>query len=221
MQKLWNKKAPIILLVVPAVIAVIIFAIFLRAERQKAQAALINSVHTPINLSVDSVQAPLDTPEAMCTAPLVAEVVVNGHGLAHWNTGEGALPSGITEMMVDNDGYEVLTPVKFASINPLLDKRAASTTEFDLLGGQVGLDSMTFDSPNLQKLSRYVAVFVPTYQVEEKAYTQSVLEIAAAFSVTDDGEVILKPQHTEQGRISQQEQAISLKDLATQLLACK
>lgn len=187
------------------------------APSASSNASQTSSVPTPIDITIEVDRFEFTTPQAMCQAPLVADVVAGAHGQGHWNTPSGSLPATLDL----TQGYFILTPLQVASVHPLLDRRQEQTREFVLVGGQIGRDIMRVeDFPWLITGSRYLVVFAPAHLVGPPATAQATLEVYNAFPVDAHDIVTLQQQSIEQGKISQPTITMPLAQVQQRLAAC-
>lgn len=165
------------------------------------------------------------TPQSMCSSLLTSEVVVSSHGPAHWNTANGQRPPISSSNEIFTQGYRILTPVLFASQQPLIDHRPSSTKEYVQLSGSVGQDSMIVDPfPQLKDGGHYVVVFAPGSLPAGQGTTTAWLVVFDAFPVDAHGMVLLQaagPTNEPGPGQPQPEIKVSLTDLKQQLAACK
>lgn len=211
-----------ILLSIIVIAAIVSGYLFLAQKTQHKKAASVTATHSPINATSEGLSADYSTPPAICTVPLVADIVAGVKGEPHWNTANGQYPDGLSEMQVHTGGYGIVTPINFKSISVLRDKRTSPTKEFDLSGGKVGLDSMKIEStPDIVENQRYIGIFLPTYDPASKRYSQRLLNLLQVLRVNSQGLIIMKPKTIEQGQVSQQEQTMSLEALQSELHSCK
>ncbi len=109
------------------------------APSQSAQA------RRPIRIiSVADLIEPM-SPEQMCKplpygSYLVAEVTVQSHGVGFWNTSDGLSPLGLTQSEIEQQGYQIYTPVTFSQMQTLRDARTTSTKRFLTMGGHTAQD---------------------------------------------------------------------------------
>lgn len=192
-----------------------------RAQPQSSRAgARASTVSKGIDIRGESTRLIFDTPARMCKASLVAEVTVSALGRSHWNSAEGSRPQNLDGRALLKKGYAILTPVRFAQMNVLADHRGRPTAEFVTLGGTVGQDQFWLhDMPQLRPAARYVAVFVPSFNVQAGTLTDATLGAIDAFPIDAGGMVLLHTQSVEQG-ITQPEVKIRLSELRQTLLTC-
>jgi hypothetical protein len=99
------------------------------------------------------------TPATLCYSSLVALATVSAYGPAHWNTPDGTRPAAYTDTDLLNHGYKIVTPLQFSYWRVLLDRRAQPTTEYVMLGGQVGNDTYEIDFPHPHVGALYLLAF--------------------------------------------------------------
>ncbi len=179
--------------------------------------------YPPLNLHFEGSKVPINTVADLCHYTLVADVTVKALGQPHWNTPTGARPAGALDaVQVTKHGYEIYTPLVFAQMRILVDRRSLPTEEYVYDGGQVGQDQIWYDEPSLLKSgSRYVAVFLPSIDSQKEVHTERILFVSDAFPVDAQGMVLFKPQQIEQGEVTQKEQKFPLSDMEQQLAGCK
>lgn len=165
------------------------------------------------------------TPQSMCSSLLTSEVIVSSHGQARWNTPNGQRPPISSSEVIFTQGYRILTPVFFASQQPLVDHRSSSTNEYVQLGGSVGQDSVIIDPlPRLKDGGHYVVVFAPGSLPAGQGATTEWLVVFDTFPVDAHGMVLLQAagSKSEPGPGQPQpEIKMSLTDLKQQLATCK
>jgi hypothetical protein len=174
----------------------------------------------PLNLLEHVDRFVFDTPALMCQSDLVVDAQFAGRGTSHWTTPNGQRPQGVDSRTLLARGYSIVTPINFASAHPLLDHRRLATSEFVVLGGQVGQDRIASDSAPLKAGSRYVLVAVPNADAQTGRWTERSLVVLDAFPIDSQGMVTLRPQIIEQGKVSQALVRVSLSQLHTQVGSC-
>jgi len=153
---------------------------------------------------------------------LIADSTVGTIDSSYWDTPGHVGPPSLDTTTILNGGYFIVTPFRLSKMQPLLDHRQQPTQEYMFKGGQVGtVKMMKEDSPHPKVGYRYVMLFAQSYDPQTRAYTQSRLELVAAFPIDTQGMVLLDPQTTEQGVIRQPEVKIPLSQIQQQLAPCK
>ncbi len=183
------------------------------------------SQSTGITIHIDPYKIPIDTPELMCGAPLVVDTVVTALLPGHWNTQNGALPAGLDSSKVVEAGYAIYTPLQLAAMHIHVDHRQQPTTEYALLGGQVGKDSyVSGASPHLTTGTAYLLVLLPGVPLQGQAHTEKLMVVDEAFPIDAQGTVTLHAAHDEgKGASTQHFPAVTmpLSQIAQQLASCK
>jgi hypothetical protein len=157
----------------------------------------------------------------MCKVPLVADATIASKGASHWNTANGLRPAAATTLDVETGGLRLLTPLRLSRLHPLLDHRRLATSEFAVLGGSAGQDSIQEeDFPNPPVGGRYLLVFVPGTVPGVRGYSEKTLILYDAFPVDSQGNVLLKSQTTEQGQVTQEQVTLAITQIESQLSAC-
>jgi hypothetical protein len=165
-------------------------------------------------------------PEQLCSAPLVAEVVVGAHGEPRWNTVDGKRPPIASEREIVSKGYLVYTPIVFASFTPLRQHSLKSdlTATLVTIGGQAGEDTYQADGlPPPPGIGEHdIVVISPPGHLEGGAQG-GVLLISYVYPIDASGKVILQragdPNEPGTGEV-QPEIAVSLADLKATLVSC-
>jgi hypothetical protein len=180
--------------------------------------------YPPMNLHFGADRWEYTTPQSMCSAVMTAEAVVGAHGTAVWNSVNSQRPAIADSRAVVEQGYRIYTPVTFARLNPLHDTRKAATTEYVVMGGQVGQDSMYVDPfPQLKDGARYVIVFSPGGLPAGKGRAEDWMVVYSAFPIDAHDMVLIQaagsPNEPGTGPL-QPEVKVSLRDLTKTLAAC-
>lgn len=191
------------------------------APSASSHASKAGLASTSINITIEADRFEFTTPQAMCKAPLVADIIAGTYGQAHWNTPSGSHSVTLDHQTILTQGYFIFTPLQVVSVHPLLDRRQEQTQEFVLVGGQVGRDVMRVeDFPWLITGSRYLVVFAPAHVVGTPVTTQTTLEVYNAFPIDSHDIVTLQQQSIEQGKIAQPTITMPLVQIQQQLAAC-
>lgn len=178
------------------------------------------AIHVKVN--VDRFE--YTTPQSMCSAILVSEVIVGSHGEPHWNTPNGQRPLISDSNAVLTQGYRIYTPLRFTQNHPLIDHRPAPTKQFVTDGGQVGSDSIAIEPfPALRDGGHYLVVFSPGVKPAGKGQTTDWLVVYEAFPIDAHGMAQLQaasPTNEPGPGQPQPEIKLSLTSLKAQLAAC-
>ena len=182
------------------------------------------AAYPAIHLKMNADRYEYTTPQSMCSAILISEVIVGSHGEPHWNTPNGQHPLISGSIAVLTQGYRIYTPLRFTQNHPLIDHRPAPTKEFVTNGGQVGSDSIAIESfPILRDGGHYIIVFSPGLKPASQGKTTDWLVVYDAFPIDAHGMVQLQAASSanEPGPGQpQQEIKLSLASLEQQLAAC-
>jgi len=161
-----------------------------------------------------------NTPELMCPMPLVVDGSISSLGKSHWNTPDGTLPSTVGVNDIIKQGYIMYTPIFFASMHILVDRRALPTSEFVTVGGQVGQVRYSMGFPQVTPHGRYILVLQIASDRQGQSPSGKMLGVEDAFPISTDGIVTLQPGSTEQGTVSPGV-TMPLSQLSQQLANCK
>lgn len=164
----------------------------------------------------------LDTPEKMCGALLVVAGRVKVYLPSRWNTPTGERPSGLDDGAVIRKGYQIFTPFIVVQTENLRDRRPAATvTEYRVVGGSVASDNWIDDAfPRPTVGQHAVMVFVPSIDGVSGQLNREALVLFEAFTIDQQGNVLLKSRTVEQGRVSQPESRIPFGQLKHDLAVC-
>ncbi len=177
----------------------------------------------PNGLHIHSVSSSIDWSTHLCVAYLAADAGIAGLGPSHWNTSNGSRPAA-DEQTIVMSGYAIYTPIQFSSMHILRDQRNQPTIEFDMVGGQVGLDSYSGGYPQMTPGGRYLLAFVPGVDPIAHAWNETVMIAVAAWPIDAQDVVTLVPEHTEgKGQQSEIVPAVTMpfSQLTEQLAHCK
>jgi hypothetical protein len=180
---------------------------------------------TGITIHINAFKIPIDTPDLMCGATLVVDAMVTGLLPSHWNTPTGTLPAGVDSTKVVDAGYAIYTPLRFSALHIHVDHRQQPTTEYALLGGQVGADRYISDaSPQMNSGTAYLLVFFSGVPLQGQAHTEKLMVVDEAFPIDAQGIVTLHGEHDEgKGANIEHFPAVTmpLSQITQQLAACK
>ena len=191
------------------------------APSESSHASQADLASTPINITIEADRFEFTTPQTMCKALLVADIVAGIYGQGHWNTPSGSHSVTLDYQTILTQRYFIFTPLQVVSVHPLLDRRQEQTREFVLVGGQVGRDVMRIEAfPWLITGSRYLVVFAPAHLLGTPVATQTTLEVYNAFPIDAHDIVTLQQQSIEQGKIAHPTLTMPLAQVQQELVAC-
>jgi hypothetical protein len=174
----------------------------------------------PVHVSLNSDRFVFTTPAQMCGALLVADGTVSSYSHDQWNTANGTRPPGLVAVALVQQGYAIVTPVKFSALTIDRDHRTKATSQYVVIGGTVGQDSWADNAfPRPSVGSRVLMVFVPSH-VPGGTFTQESLVVYDAFPIDTADMVTLRPQTIEQGQVSQTEAKVPLSEILKELAQC-
>lgn len=176
---------------------------------------------SPVIVDLDTDRADLSTPSAMCKSVLVADLTVGSVATPHWNTPGGSRPANLTAADISNRGLRIYTPFSTRRMAILVDHRSRPTDAYVAFGGTIGADRVSDDQfPQLLSGQRYLVVFTASIDASGPTHTERALLAFDAFPIDSQGQVMIQPMRTEQGKVSQAEVKQSLSDITSQLSRC-
>ncbi len=180
-----------------------------------------------ITIQVAPYKIPINTPELMCGAPLVLDARITALLPGHWNTPTGARPTNVDPdpQKLLEGGYAIYTPLQFSSVHIYIDNRKQATSEFAILGGQVGADQyIANEMTSLVAAGKaYLMVLLPGVD-QTHARTEKLMVVQEAFPIDEQGIVTLEEAHSEgKGADSQEVPAVTrpLSEFVDGLANCK